>query len=190
MCGFSLNPPPPPPPPPLEISSFVSKSTACAFMRAHCMRARFRDRSRPCFIACRGDVHSNFNMQASVIVAERARPLGEASWLTAVVQARSGRVISVQNSEHSFCSKRRNDEEKSFNGHPVLPAKRGASRQSHRFSGRLEYGEGISERNPASRPADWSKSSSFDVRTSGRCWAAANRSPAADIVWELWSSYS
>ena len=50
-------------------------------MRAHCMRARFRDRSWPRFIACRDDVHPNFNRQASVIdryalQAERARPLG------------------------------------------------------------------------------------------------------------------
>ena len=33
----------------------------------------------------------------------------------------------MQNGEHSFCSKRRHDEEKSFNGHSFLPAKRGAS---------------------------------------------------------------
>ena len=40
-------------------------------MRAHCVRARtrFRDRSRPCFIACACEVHST-----SRIVAERARP--------------------------------------------------------------------------------------------------------------------
>ena len=30
----------------------------------------FRDRSRPCFIACRDDVHSNFNMQA---ISDRCR---------------------------------------------------------------------------------------------------------------------
>ena len=57
--------------------------------------------------------------------------------------------------------------------------------QSHRFYGRLEYGEGISERNPASKIGQNRRRS-----TSGRCWAAANRSPAADIVWELRSSYS
>ena len=33
----------------------------------------------------------------------------------------------MQNGEHSFCSKRRHDEEKSFNGHSFLQAKRGAS---------------------------------------------------------------
>ena len=44
--------------------------------------------------------------------------------------------------------------------------------QSHRFSGRLAYGEGISERNPASKIDQHRRRS-----TSGRCWAAADRSP-------------
>ena len=57
--------------------------------------------------------------------------------------------------------------------------------QSHRFSGRLAYGEGISERNPASKIDQHRRRS-----TSGRCWAAADRSPAADIVLELRSSLS
>ena len=57
--------------------------------------------------------------------------------------------------------------------------------QSHRFSGRLAYGEGISEKNPASKIDQHRRRS-----TSGRCWAAADRSPAADIVLELRSSYS
>ena len=56
--------------------------------------------------------------------------------------------------------------------------------QSHLFSGRLAYGEEISERNPASKIDQHRRRS-----TSGRCWAAADRSPAADIVWELRSSY-
>ena len=96
-------------------------------MRAHCVRARFRDRPRPCFIACACDVHSTFK---DLIVAERARPCTCSSGRRVTdyaVSARSGRIISVQNGEHSFCSKRRNDEEKSFNGHSFLPAKRGAS---------------------------------------------------------------
>ena len=57
--------------------------------------------------------------------------------------------------------------------------------QSHRFSGRLAYGEGISERNSASKIDQHRRR-----LTSGRCWAAADRSPAADIVQELRSSYS
>ena len=97
-------------------------------MRAHCVRARFRDRSRPCFIACTCDVHSTFK---DLIVAERARPCSSGRRVTdCAVWARSGRIIimiSVQNGEHRFCSKRRHDEEKSFNGHSFLPAKRGAS---------------------------------------------------------------
>ena len=56
--------------------------------------------------------------------------------------------------------------------------------QSHR-SGRLACGEGISERNSASKTDQHRRRS-----TSGRCWAAADRSPAADIVLELRSSYS
>ena len=49
--------------------------------------------------------------------------------------------------------------------------------QSHRFSGRLAYrdGEGISERNPASKFDQHRRRCS----TSGRCWAAADRSSAA-----------
>ena len=57
--------------------------------------------------------------------------------------------------------------------------------QSHRFSGRLAYGEEISERNPASKIDQHRRRS-----TSGRGWATADRSPAADIVLELRSSYS
>ena len=45
--------------------------------------------------------------------------------------------------------------------------------QSHRFSGRLAYREGISERNPASKIDQHRRHS-----TSGRCWAAAERSRA------------
>ena len=46
--------------------------------------------------------------------------------------------------------------------------------QSHRFSGRLAYGEGIIERNPASKIDQHRRRS-----TSGRCWSAADRSSAA-----------
>ena len=74
-------------------------------------------------------VFASFNLQGSDCCRARKTVyvwLGEASSDYAV-WARSGRIISVQNGEHSFCSKRRNDEEKSFNGHSFLPAKRGAS---------------------------------------------------------------
>ena len=101
-------------------------------MRAHCARARFRDRSavfhRMRMHACDVHDHSTFK---DLIVAERARPCSSSSGIRGgellTVWARSGRFISVQNGEHSFCSKRRHDEEKSFNGHSFLPAKRGAS---------------------------------------------------------------
>ena len=61
-------------------------------MRAHCVRARFRDRSRACFIACACDVHSTFK---DLIVAERARPLRVArggellTWLRCLGAARA-----------------------------------------------------------------------------------------------------
>ena len=85
----------------------------------------FRDRSRPCFITCACDVDSTFK---GLIVVERARPCSSGRRVPdCAVWARSGRIISVQNGEHSFCSKRRHDEEKSFNGPSFLPAKQGAS---------------------------------------------------------------
>ena len=57
--------------------------------------------------------------------------------------------------------------------------------KSLRFSCRLAYGEGISERNPASKIDQHRRRS-----MSGRCWAASDRSPAADVVLELRFSYS
>ena len=78
------------------------------------------------------------------------------------------RVISVQHGEHSFCSKRRYEEEKSFNGHSFLPAKRGASSAEPPSFWPLGR-EGISEKNPASKIDQHRRRS-----TSGRCWAAAD----------------
>ena len=122
------------------------------------------------------------NFYKHLIVAERARPCGSGpgELLTdcaATVQARSVLVISVQNGENSFCSKRRYDEEKSFNGHSFLPAKRGASSAEPLCSGRLAYGEGISERNPASKIDQHRRRS-----TSGRCWAAADSRPPLRVT--------
>ena len=107
---------------------FRFKINGICRMSAHCVRARFRDRSRPCFTACARNVHATFK---HLIVAERARPCGSGpgELLTALachgLGAVSAGVISVQNGEHSFCSKRRYDEEKSFNGHSFLASKRG-----------------------------------------------------------------
>ena len=80
----------------------------------------------------------------------------------------------MQNGEHSFCLKRRYDKEKSFNGHSFLPAKRGASSAEPPFFWSLGRRAGISERNPASKIDQHRRRS-----TSGRCWAAADRSSAA-----------
>ena len=132
------------PPSGLEVSTFVSKSTACALTACEHVFAIDHDGRVSC-IACACDVHSTFK---DLIVAERARPLrvargGELPWLLTTLSRRGcagitchlnhngrraeGAIISVQNGEHSFCSKRRHDEEKSFNGHSFLPATRGAS---------------------------------------------------------------
>ena len=52
-------------------------------MRAHWARARFRDRSRPCFIACRGKRHSIFHSTfKDLIVALRARPCSSGRGVT------------------------------------------------------------------------------------------------------------
>ena len=97
-------------------------------MRAHCVRAHFRDRSRPAAVFHRMRMRSSFNFK-DLIVAERARPCSSGRRADCAVSALSGRIILVQNVEHSLCSKRRHEEEKSFNGHSFLPApaKRGAS---------------------------------------------------------------
>ena len=50
---------------------FRFKINGTCRMRAQCVRARFRDRSRTCFIACAFDVHATFK---HLIVAECARP--------------------------------------------------------------------------------------------------------------------
>ena len=62
---------------------FRFKISGICRMGAHCVRARFRDRSRPCFIACACDVHATFK---HLIVAERARPCssGPGELLTAL----------------------------------------------------------------------------------------------------------
>ena len=87
----------------------------------------------------------------------------------------------MQNGEHSFCSKRRHDEEKSFNGHSFSQQNEERRVQSHRFL------------------VAWHMAGKESVKGTllprlinivvVRCWAAADRSPAADIVLELRSSY-
>ena len=138
---------------PLDVSSFVSKPTACA---PTACESTFSRSIMAVFHRMR--MRRSFNFPEDLIVAERARPCyhgyaargGELA-TDCAVWAQSGRIISVQNGEHSFCSKRRHDEEKSFNGHSFLPAKRGASSAEPQFSARLAYGEGINERNPLPR---------------------------------------
>ena len=88
-----------------------------------------------------------------------AERLGEASDVcrSKASQMPSGQVISVQNGEHTFCSKKRYDEEKSFRGHSSLPAKQAASGARQPFSVRLASilnGEGISDRNLLPRLID------------------------------------
>ena len=136
-------------------------------MRAHCAQARFRDRSRPCFIACACDVHATFKQLSSMWSLQSAQDRvhglarGQASyWLRCLDAVSAGHFGAKW--EHSFCSKRRYDEEKSFNGHSFLPAKRGASSTEPPFFWSL----GIRGRNQWKEPCfqDWSTSSSFDER--------------------------
>ena len=158
--------------PPLEVSSFVSKSTAYAACALRCVRARFRDRSRPCFIACACDVHATFK---HLIDAERARPcssLGARRCLGAV----RGPCGSFRCKTVSTASVRKGAMTRRRASTATLFSLQNEERrvQSHRFSGRFAYGEGISERNPASQIDQHRRRS-----TSGRCWAAADRSSAA-----------
>ena len=176
-------------------------------MRAHCVRARFHDRSRPCFIA--SEIHSTFIVSTCkhLIVAERTRPcsLGTGSEPMTVnaAHARSERAAHFGAKRWAHCDSFRSnsmfhfnpwvmkhegfswryDEEKRFRGHSFLPVKRAASSREPPFSRRLASiwnGEGISERTPASKIDRHRRRS-----TSGRCWAAVDKSPATDIVWEL-----
>ena len=97
--------------------------------------------------------------------------------------ARSGRIISVQNGERSFCSKGRHDEEKSFNGHSFSQQNEERRVQSHRFLVAWHMGKESVKGTLLPRLIN------IVVL---RCWAAlaaADRSPAADIVLELRSSY-
>ena len=117
------------------------------------------------------------NFQASeLIVAERARPCssGPGELLTAL----SGRgqcwsfrckMVSTDSVRKGAMTRRRASTATLFS---LQNEERRV--QSHRFSGRLAYGEGISERNLASKIDQHRRRS-----TSGRCWAAADRSSAA-----------
>ena len=147
---------------------------------------KIASRGFPFFIRMR----RSFNFQSIWSLQSRARKTvsrgGEL--LTALSKAGSGQIISVQNGEHSFCSKRCHDEEKSFNGHSFLPAKRGASSAEPPFF----CSHGIRGRNQWKEPCFDSKIDQHRRRSTstGRCCAAADRLPAADIVLELRSSYS
>ena len=77
----------------------------------------------------------------------------------------------------------RYDEEKRFRGHSFLPANRGA------LSAEPPFFSSLSIDLKGGRGSERSLASKVDrhrlLSTSGRCWAAADRSPAAEIVWEL-----
>ena len=142
-------------------------------MRAHCVRARFRDRSWPCFIA-RAWRHVTFIQLSGIrIVAERgrARPCSSGPWpwpgelLTAL--SRRGQCGSFRCKMVRTASVRKGAmTRRRANGHSFLPAKRGASSAERPFFWSL----GIRGRNLWNEPCfqDWStstrNSSSFDVR--------------------------
>ena len=111
-------------------------------MRAHCVRAPF-SRSIPAVFLLSSHAHAtrSFNFQACMIVAERARPCSGRRVMRCLGAVRVSHIL-VQNGEHGFCSIRRHDEEKSFNGHSFSLLNEERRVLSHRFSGRLAYGEG------------------------------------------------
>ena len=102
---------------------------------------------------------------------------------SSTVSVRARRSTSIFEYWNTTGSSWRYDEEKRFRGHSFLHAKRGAWNAEPTFfsslSIHLKRGRG-SEKNPASK-IDRLRHRS----TSGKCWAAANRSPAADNVLEL-----
>ena len=131
-------------------------------MRAHWVRARFRDRSRPCFM-------HRIRMHATFIQLSRIWSLHSAQDRVASSGRRRVRCLGAVRADH-FGAKRWAQllvEKAPWRGEELqrplfLPTKRGAWSAEPPFSGRLAYGEGISERNPACFQ-DWSTSSSFDV---------------------------
>ena len=171
--------------------------------RAHCVRARFRD--IPAVFASRMRARGSFNFQHASIWSpqlqssqDRACSLGIRKWVTDC--RRGSRAVGTVH----FGAKRwaqflfefevpllsegsswRYDEEKRFRGHSfsLQNEERRDRVQSHRFSRHLASicnGEGISERNPASKIDQ--TSSSFDVRKMLGCRgqiASRRRCPGA-----------
>ena len=124
-------------------------------MRAHCVRARFRDRSRP-YVFHR--MHATFiQLFKDMIVAERARPCSSGrrvtDWLRCLGAVRADhfrcKTVSTASVRKGSMTRRRASTATLFS---QQNEKRRV--QSHRFSGRLVYGEGISERNPLPRLID------------------------------------
>ena len=113
-----------------------------------------------------------------LIVAERARPCGSGpgELLTALPRSWRGQCGSFRCKTVRTASVRKGSMTRRRASTATLFFLQNEERrvQSHRFSGRLAYGEGISERNPASKIDQHRRRS-----TSGRCWAAADRSSAA-----------
>ena len=137
-------------------------------MRAHCVRARFRDWSRACFIACACDVHST---SKDLIVAERGRPLVSRRYVcssgrrvTEYTLSRRGQGGSFRCKTVSTASVRKGAMTERRASTATLFSQQNEEHrvQSHRFFWSL----GIRGRNQWKEPCfqDWSTSSSFDVR--------------------------
>ena len=154
-------------------------------MRAHCASTFSRLITRACFIACACDVHS----KDLIVAAQSAQDRYVCSSGRRVIDyntlSRRGQGGSFRCKTVSTASVRKGAMTRRRASTATLFSKQNEEHrvQSHRFSGRLAYWEGISERKPASKIDQHRRRS-----TSGRCWAAADRSPAADIVLELRSS--
>ena len=137
--------------PPLTVVSFQNQRHAHSQLRgASTFSWSITAESRPCFIACACDVHSTFK---DLIIAQSAqdRVARGGELLTAL--SRRGQGGSFQCKTVSTASVRKGAMTKRRASMPTLFSQRNEERrvQSHRFSGRLACGEGISERNPLPR---------------------------------------
>ena len=120
---------------------FRFKINGICRMPAHCVRARFRDRSRPCFIACA--LRRSCNFQASDRCRARKTVYLGARRITDCGQCASFRckTVSTASVRKGAMTRRRASTATLFS-----LQNEECRVQSHFFSGRLAYGEGISER--------------------------------------------
>ena len=174
---------------PLEVSSFVSNSTAyaCALRASTFSRSigRVSSHAHACMHATFIQLSRIWSLQSAQDRVALARGSGEASyWLSGRGQGGSFRCKTVSTaSVREGAMMRRRASTATLASSPSKT--RSVECRATDLVAWRAGPEGISERNSASKIDQHHRRS-----TSRRCWAAADRSPAADIVWELRSSYS